>query len=80
MLNWTQDATGAVANSCLHDDGSAFMYEFEKTATGWANMTPEELIVGPNMAVFPTLAEAKTWAESMEAITVKECRPMRVAE
>lgn len=66
MLDWTQDQHGAMAPSVMHDDGSSFMYEFEKQGNGWKNKTPVELITGPRASYFHHMADAKAWAEKME--------------
>ena len=67
MLTWTHDQDGCWAASCMHDDGSPFMYEFKKTPAGWENETTAELIHGPSNAIFPTSEAAKRWAEQTEA-------------
>ena len=43
MLNWTHDSEGMWAASCMHDDGSPFLYEFKKVPQGWENNTSAEL-------------------------------------
>lgn len=67
MLTWTHDSEGCWALSCMHDDGSPFMYQFNKTPSGWENKTTAELIHGPTSAFFRSADAAKSWAEKTEA-------------
>ena len=67
MLNWTHDDEGCYAASCIHDDGTPFLYEFKKTTAGWENETTAELMYGPSLAIFTTAEAAKKWAEQTEA-------------
>lgn len=66
MLQWIHDQEGFCAASCMHDDGSPFLYEFKKTPAGYENETAAELIHGPTPAIFPSTEAAKAWAERTE--------------
>lgn len=67
MLQWSHGKDEFYAASCIHDEGSPFLYEFKRTPEGWQNHTEAELIDGPTSATFQTAEAAKAWAERMEA-------------
>ena len=67
MLNWTHGQDEFYATSCIHDEGSPFLYVFKRNGEAWDNKTEAELIDGPTSATFQTMQSAKRWAERTEA-------------
>lgn len=65
-LRWQMNDREAMACSSIHDDGSPFVYHFEKVGDVWRNKCDAELMHLPTLPEFRYIGTARMWAERNE--------------
>ncbi len=65
LLNWHSHGDEVCAVSRCHDDGTPFVYRFERASDGWRNCTDLELCE-PRIERFLCIDDATRWAEQCE--------------
>ena len=71
LLHWHSDGDEVSASSRCHDEGTPFVYRFERGRGGWKNCSDHELC-HPRTERFLRIEDAMSWAERCEQSWIAE--------
>ncbi len=71
LLRWHSNGDEVCATSRCHDDGTSFVYRFERVRGGWRNCSDRELC-DPRIERFLRIDDAASWAEQCERAWIAE--------